>query len=326
MFSVLAKRVTLCVFGLVHLCISVTAVAQDLETFCDRLPRAAYANLQRHAVSTDWFEVYEVEPNVFALYEPFQWQEVISYLIVGTDSALLFDTGNGIADIKAIVTQLTDKPVIVINSHGHTDHVGGNYAFDDVRSVATPFTRERSKGLGHEAVSEEVSDDALCNGLPNGMKPTDYHIKPFKIATVLDDGSVINIGDRSLEVLLIPGHTTDSIALLDRDAGLLWTGDSFYAGPIWLYAEETDFADYRRSLVRLSALVPDLKRLLPAHNTPLVAPQQLTAALAAFDQMMAGTRTPVPGWDGVEIYEFDGFGFLVREGAVDARLNSEQTR
>ena len=97
----------------------------DLENFCDRLPRAAYGEFQKDNVSTDWFEVYEVEADIWAIYEPFQWQEVVSYLIVGTDTALLFDTGNGIDDIKAIVDQLTEKPILVLNSHSHFEHIGG---------------------------------------------------------------------------------------------------------------------------------------------------------------------------------------------------------
>ncbi|TFG39606.1 MAG: hypothetical protein E4H42_05715, partial [Chromatiales bacterium] len=51
------------------------AGAADLDSFCDRLPRAAYADFRKHKASDDWFEVYEVEPGIFAIYEPFQWQE-----------------------------------------------------------------------------------------------------------------------------------------------------------------------------------------------------------------------------------------------------------
>jgi len=112
----------------------------DLADFCAGLPRAAYAAFEKHEISNDWFEVYEVGPDIWAIYEPFQWQEVISYLIVGTDKALLFDTGNGLGDIKAIVDQLTDKPITVLNSHSHFDHIGGNYQFDNILSVSTDFS------------------------------------------------------------------------------------------------------------------------------------------------------------------------------------------
>ena len=140
-----------------------------LASFCERLPRAAYAAFEKHAASNDWFEVYEVAADTYAIYEPFQWQEVISYLVLGSERALLFDTGNGIGDIRRVVDSLTDLPVVVVNSHSHYDHVGGNHQFDDIRSVATALTRERSRGIAHDVVAAEVSAAALCRGLPDGV-------------------------------------------------------------------------------------------------------------------------------------------------------------
>ncbi len=285
----------------------------DLENFCERLPRPAYAAFQKHATSNDWFEVYEVEPGIWAIYEPFQWQEVISYLIIGTDTALLFDTGNGIGNIKAIVDQLTDKPVKVLNSHTHFDHIGGNYHFDKVLSVATDFSVANSKGLESEMVTMEVSPEALCKELPEGISQENHQIRPFTITGQISEGDIIDLGNRRLEILQIPGHTDDSIALLDRDAGFLWTGDSFYEGPIWLWFPETDLAAYRKSIARLAALAPGLKALFPAHNTPRVDPAMLVEVQQAFDLVLAGKVKPVPTWEGTVTFEFEGFGFLMRE-------------
>ena len=75
----------------------------ERPAWCAKLPRPAYASLPRVSVPSDWFEVYRVDPDVYAIYEPRQWQEVISYLVVGRERALLFDTGMGIADIGAVV-------------------------------------------------------------------------------------------------------------------------------------------------------------------------------------------------------------------------------
>ena len=285
----------------------------DLENFCERLPRPAYAAFQKHATSNDWFEVYEVETGVWAIYEPFQWQEVISYLIIGTDTALLFDTGNGIGNIKVIVDQLTDKPVQVLNSHTHFDHIGGNHYFDKILSVSTDFSVANSKGLNNEMVTMEVSAEALCKGLPEGVTQENHRIRPFAITKKVKEGDVIDLGNRKLEILRIPGHTDDSIALLDREAGFLWTGDSFYEGPIWLYFPETDLAAYRKSLARLTALAPGLKALFPAHNTPKADPAMLVEVRQAFDLVLAGKVKPVPTWEGTVTFEFEGFGFLMRE-------------
>ena len=285
----------------------------DLDGFCERLPRAAYSKLEKHDTSTDWFEVYEVETGVWAIYEPFQWQEVVSYLVIGSDSALLFDTGNGMADIKAIVDQLTDKPVQVLNSHSHFDHIGGNYQFENILSPSTQFSVANSKGEDSERVKMEVSAEALCKGLPEGVTEENHQIKPYTITGPVKDGDIIDIGSRQLEVLLIPGHTDDSIALLDREAGLLWTGDSFYEGPIWLYFPETDLAAYEKSLARLVELVPQLTALFPAHNTAKADPAMLVKTQKALQLVFQGKAEAVPTWEGVVTFEFEGFGFLMRD-------------
>ncbi len=287
--------------------------ADELASFCERLPRPAYAALEKHPSSNAWFEVYSVGPGIFAIYEPFQWQEVISYLITGADRALLFDTGNGMGDIKAIVDQLTGKPVVVLNSHTHFDHIGGNYQFDDILSVSTAFSVENSHGVANETVTMEASPEALCKGLPEGVTQASHRIQPFTITGTVREGDVIDLGGRKLEVLQLPGHTDDAIALLERESGFLWTGDTFYEGPIWLYFPETNLAAYQSSIARLAELAPGLTALFPAHNTPRAAPDLLIDTQKAFELVLEGKATPVPTWEGVVTFEFEGFGFLMRE-------------
>ena len=285
----------------------------DLQNFCQRLPRAAYEKFEKDSISTDWFEVYEVDSDVWAVYEPFQWQEVISYLITGADSALLFDTGNGIGDIRAIVDQLTDKPIQVLNSHSHFDHIGGNYQFEKILSPSTKFSIVNSRGNDSQTVRMEASAEALCKDLPAGVTEANHHIEPYTITAEVKDGDIIDLGGRKLEVFLVPGHTDDSLALLDRDAGLLWTGDSFYEGPIWLFFPETDLAAYKQSLARLVTLVPDLKALFPAHNTARADPALLVETQKALELILSGNATPVPDREGLVMFEFEDFGFLMRE-------------
>ncbi len=289
------------------------ASAADLESFCDRLPREAYAIFEKHAVSNEWFEVYEVGPAVWAIYEPFQWQEVISYLIAGDELAVLFDTGNGIGDIKAVVDQLTDKPLRVLNSHSHFDHIGGNYQFEDIVSVSTPFSLSKAQGAQNDEILLEVSPDALCKGLPDGVSAEDHRTRPYSISARVENGDILDLGGRQLEVLHVPGHTDDAIALLDSDAGFLWSGDSFYEGPIWLFAPETDLASYRKSVARMAALAPDLKAVFPAHNTPRADPGLLMELQDKLEQVLTGKIEPAPSSDGTVEFRFRNFGLLMRE-------------
>src|SRR5258708_36383083 len=109
--------------------------------WCRALPRPEYKSLQCVLPDDPWFEVYRVAPGVFAIYEPHQAEEVISYLIVGSKQAVLFDTGMGIGNIKAIVARLTSRPIVVLNSHTHHDHVGGNWQLPFIYVTDTAFTR-----------------------------------------------------------------------------------------------------------------------------------------------------------------------------------------
>lgn len=280
--------------------------------WCDDLPRPAYASLERVMVASDWFEVYAVRPGVYAIYEPHQWQEVISYLILGEERALLWDSGMGIADIAAVVRQLTDLPVTVANSHTHYDHVGGNARFDDVLGFDLDYTRVNAGGAPNEAVRPEVAPAALCRDLPVDVSASAYRIEPFAVSRTIANGQIIDLGGRQLEVVAVPGHTPDAAALLDRDAGLLFTGDTFYEGPIYLFAPETDMAAYQASVDRLAALVPQLQLLLPGHNTPTSAPEMLVRLRAAVTAIAEGSARPEVH-DGRASYTFEGFSVLVRE-------------
>src|ERR1700733_8837086 len=118
----------------------------EIPEWCRALPRPEYGNLQRIPASDPWFEVYKVAPAVYAIYEPHQSEEVISYLIVGDKRAMLFDTGMGISDLREITAELTRLPIVVLNSHTHNDHVGNNWQFETIYGMDTDFTRENARG------------------------------------------------------------------------------------------------------------------------------------------------------------------------------------
>jgi hypothetical protein len=119
----------------------------EKPTWCKQLPRPEYAKLKRVPISDTWFEVYKVAPNVFAIYEPHQSEETIGYLIVGNARALLFDTGMGIGNLKALTLKLSKLPIVVLNSHTHDDHVGNNWQFNTVYGMDSDFTRPQREGF-----------------------------------------------------------------------------------------------------------------------------------------------------------------------------------
>jgi glyoxylase-like metal-dependent hydrolase (beta-lactamase superfamily II) len=290
-------------------CLTSFVAAQQPE-WCKKLPRPAYSKLERVPSADPWFEVYKIRPGIFAIYEPHQLEEVISYLVLGSDQALLFDTGMGISNIQAVVAGLTRLPVSVVNSHTHNDHVGDNWRFSDVYGMDTEFTRANARGSKEDAQAE-LAPDEICGALPAGFDAKAYATKPFHITHWLHDGDKIELGGRTLKVIGTPGHTPDAIALLDEKNGLLFTGDSFYLGPIYLYRPETDLDAYVASMEKLAALAPRLQLLLPSHNTPVADPSYLPKVVSTMQQVRRGEVKPIAN-DGKHEYVFEGFSFLMR--------------
>jgi glyoxylase-like metal-dependent hydrolase (beta-lactamase superfamily II) len=294
-------------------------VAQSGGEWCDELPRPANAALPPGPVDHPWFQVYMAAPGVYALVEPWQFQEVISYLVLGEQKALLFDSGLGLVPIRPLVEQLTDLPVTLLNSHTHFDHVGGNHEFETVLAVDTPFTRANMAGFPHAELAGEIAPEALCRPPPEGTDLESYRTQPWQASAVVSDGQFIDLGGRQLEVLAVPGHTPDSITLLDRANGLLWTGDIWYKGPLWLFAPETSLADYGASLERLVGLAPELRQMLPAHNVAGAAPGELARTAAALAKIRAGEVIASEGAGGALEFMADGVTLITAQPLLDGR-------
>jgi glyoxylase-like metal-dependent hydrolase (beta-lactamase superfamily II) len=282
-----------------------------IPDWCRALPRPEYKTLERVPVSDPWFEVYKPAPGVFAIYEPHQAEEVISYLIVGQKRALLFDTGMGMSDIKKVTAELTSLPIVVLNSHTHDDHVGDNWEFDTIYAMDTDFTRKNAQGSREDAQAE-VTPDQICGTLPKGFDPRAYTTRPWKITNYTHDGDHFDLGGRTLEVITTPGHTPDAISLIDRANGLLFTGDTYYPAPIWLFRPETDLDAYAASIRRLAALAPQIKLVLGAHNIPVAPPTVLAQLVAAFDEVRSGKTPATPDSPGKVLYRVGAISFLMR--------------
>jgi glyoxylase-like metal-dependent hydrolase (beta-lactamase superfamily II) len=277
-----------------------------VQITCPLSQSSAFSHYKKLAVSDGWFEVYQLPGNVFAFYEPRQDQQVLSYLIVGDKRALLFDSGLGIGHIGSIVRRLTSLPVVVLNSHTHFDHVGGNWEFSTIYAVDSPFTRKNAAGHPNSYMLSNAGPGEACPPLPPGFSFAKYSIKPFPIAHTVQDGEIIDLGGRPLEVLLTPGHTADALCLLDRKQKELFTGDTFYPDEIWLWWPETDLNAYQKSIERIAGLAPSLQILRPAHAAPEADPALLAKVAQALPQARSG-KMQFKTEPGRRVYQFSGF-------------------
>jgi glyoxylase-like metal-dependent hydrolase (beta-lactamase superfamily II) len=271
------------------------------------LPRPANQRLRRLDGATPWFEVYEVCDGTFALLEPRHYEEVISYLIVGDDRALLLDTGMGIGDIQVEVERLTRLPITVVNSHSHYDHIGDNHRFSEVWAFDAEGELARIEGgLGPEKCVHHLAPGSYLD-LPPDFDPQTYTIRPSAVTRRLHHLDTIALGGRTLSVHHTPGHSPGSLCLLDERNRLLFTGDTFYPGMLYAHFPDSDLDCYIQSLRYLVGLLDHVDHLCPAHNEAYVPKEMLIRALDSFERIAAG-KASFEIQDGIRVYRFEGFG------------------
>lgn len=277
----------------------------------EALPRPGNNQLESVKSRSSWFEVYKVEENTFALLEPNHWEEVISYLIIGESRAVLFDSGMGIGDIKAEVAQLTTLPVIVINSHSHYDHIGGNSAFGEVWAYNNGFETNRIQSGYSLSVCRSFMQPDMYKNLPDDFDLEHYCIKPSTITHRLNNLEAIDLGNRFLIVHHTPGHTPGSICLFDLRYRLLFTGDTFYPGALLAHLEESDVRAYRDSLQNLERFSNQIHCVCPGHNVACIPKEMLARACRGFEKILVGNLSFDGRGDGARCYCFEDFDILI---------------
>ena len=260
-----------------------------------------------------WFEVRRPEAGVFTIGEPLHVEAVKSSLVVGEERAVLIDTGMGVADVRALVASLTDRPVTVINSHAHWDHIGGNRLFAGHAEILIHEAEATAlaAGVGNVKLRAAFAPEHLRGPLPDGFDVEAVAFPPVAATGTLRGGEVFDLGGRSLEVLHTPGHSPGGIVLFDRANGVLFGTDVAYADDLYAFGQDADLGAYRATMARLAELAPTLRTVYSCHGESPMAPALLPRMRDALDEVAAG-RTPAAVADGVARHVFDGFGVLAR--------------
>jgi glyoxylase-like metal-dependent hydrolase (beta-lactamase superfamily II) len=177
----------------------------------------------------DWFSRTAVDADTTMLTEPFVHDFVRANIwhLRGGDVDLLVDTGMGIRPLAPEIDTPAGKPLLVVATHIHLDHVGSLHEFP---LRAGP----RHSAAYFDSMDEAVTYAHMFHGLDGavsklpapGWKAADYKIPPAPLTRTLDDGDLIDLGDRQFRVLHLPGHSPDSIALFDEAGGLFFAGDA----------------------------------------------------------------------------------------------------
>ena len=207
---------------------------------------------------------------------------VCCFLFIGEDKAMLVDTGFGRGDLKAVVDSLTSLPVMLVNTHADGDHVGCN-------------------GLFEKAYMHPAEFAYYYETCPKGA-----------VAVPLWEGEVIDLGGRQFEVILIPGHTTGSIALLDRENRILVSGDSIAESTIFMFGKGRSLQAHIYSMKKLLTCSDAFDAIYPAHGPCPIGKDIIDKLIRGAERVLTGTVEgtdppfPIPA----KVYKAEGAAFF----------------
>ncbi len=203
-------------------------------------------------------------------------------LFCGTEKAALIDTGMTTADARKIAEDLTDLPILLINTHGDPDHIAGNGAFEEAY------------------MSPDEEENYRKNGGTGKIVP-------------VREGDVIDLGDRPLRIIDIPGHTPGSIAILDEKNRVLVSGDTIQNWRVFMFGQFRNLDKYIESLQHLKKYEGQFDEIYPMHGDFPQEPAQISDLLAGAQLIrngqIAGDHVSAFGIDAT-LFKFPFGGFL----------------
>ena len=247
-----------------------------------------------------WFTVEQIDNDTYAISEYKHWEEPHAYLVCGENSAVLIDTGLGVADIGSVVRQLTELPVMVVTTHVHWDHIGGHAQFDNI----AVFHEEEEWLSGKFPLPLAVVKSNLLRELCEFPKDFDaemYRIYQGEPQRILHDGEIINLGHRELVVIHTPGHSPGHICLYEPARKYLYSGDLIYKGCLDAFYPTTDPKLFYESVKKVHQLV--ISRILPGHHELNILPDFVGKIKDGF-QMLEGKGLLVQGSGKYDFKEF----------------------
>ncbi len=218
-----------------------------------------------NATADSWYKARKVAEGVWCIDDHGSDN---MYLVEGREKAMLIDTGLGVAKLSDFVGTLTHLPLIVVNTHGHPDHAGGDCQFKSV--YADPLEFEAIRQTNTVESRRGMAANMAKGAAASDMVPVEEAVKmPAPELLPLKDGQVFDLGGRKIEVIETPGHTPGEIVLLDAANRLVFTGDNDNS-LVWLFLPNCRPLEvYLQSLKKLQQRDSDFDTILPGHGSPL---------------------------------------------------------
>ncbi|TDK51434.1 MBL fold metallo-hydrolase [Antarcticimicrobium luteum] len=206
----------------------------------------------------NWYETTSVGDGVTLVRERHvaPWLRCNIWHVRGRDRDLVIDTGMGLRPLSEAISGLAEaRPAIGVATHMHFDHSGGLHQFEDraghpleAAIIAAPNAHNTVADIGY--VRAET-----FSALPyEGFDHTQFAVRSAPLTRLVDEGDVFDLGDRVFRILHLPGHSPGSIALYERETGLLFSGDVIYDDDLLDNLYHSDPAQLEESLRRLKEL------------------------------------------------------------------------
>lgn len=205
------------------------------------------------ATADTWYRTVPMGDGITLIDEPFiePFYRCNVWHVRGRDHDLLVDSGMGVVSLRQQVSLVNERTILAIASHTHFDHIGNHHEFEhrlvhpaEADILAHP-TRENTLAKGY------VSTDIFTALPPGEFDPATYHVLPAPATALLEDGDIVDLGDRQFRVVHTPGHSPGGIALFEEQTGILIAGDIVYDGPLVEDTYHADMDNYITSMERL---------------------------------------------------------------------------
>ena len=204
-----------------------------------------------------WFRKRRLTDALTVLDEPYvhAFFRANIHHLVGRDRDLVLDTGMGLARLSDALDLTPGKPVIALATHIHVDHVGSLHEFAERAgpdySARSFETMDDGKTYADQF---RALDEPVAEAPHEQWNAAAYRLTPARLTTRLFEGDVVDLGDRRFRVLHLPGHSPDSIGLLDEADGLFFSGDAIYDDQLVDDLPDSDPSVYRETMARIMEL------------------------------------------------------------------------
>ncbi len=214
------------------------------------------------------------------------WLRANIWLIPGRDRSLLIDSGMGLWPLQSYIQGLVEKPVLCLSTHCHYDHAGGAYEFNE--RLSHPSEAEILKHPSRENVliNRFVGADTVKILAEDGYRAETYCIRPCPPSRPVDEGDVIDLGDRLFRVVHLPGHSPGSIGVWEEHTGILFSGDAVYDGELYDDYYHSSPEAYQETMRRMIEM--PLDTIHPGHYASFGRPRFKDIA----EDYLAGRRSP----------------------------------